>query len=64
MIANKEYHGIEVLDSLPEHIVDWLNERIGESRWFVKGGFGSRIVYFENEKDHMLFLLTWGRHDE
>jgi hypothetical protein len=60
--SDKEYHGIEIENnSLPEHIVKWLNERVGTNKWFVKSNWGSKVIYFENEKDHLLFLITWGQ---
>jgi hypothetical protein len=62
MIAEKEYHGVEIeTTSLPEHILQWLDQRVGKGKWFVKGNWGSQTIYFENEKDHFLFLITWGQ---
>ena len=61
MIANKEYHGVEIEGyQLPDHFVKWLDERVGREKWFIRGNIGSRTIYFENEKDHFLFLMTWG----
>jgi len=62
MIENKEYHGIEIANNrIPEHIVRWLNERVGTGHWFIKGTIGGQTIYFENERDHFLFLMTWGQ---
>lgn len=64
MIANKIYHGVEISQRvIPEHIVTWLNERIGKENWFVRGGIDGRTIYFDNERDHFLFLMTWGQSD-
>ena len=62
MISNKEYHGVEIEGyQLPDEVVQWLNRRVGSDKWFIRGGLGSRVIYFENEKDHFLFLMTWGQ---
>lgn len=62
MIANKEYHGIEIVNNrVPEHIVKWLDERVGKGNWFIKGTIGGQTIYFDNERDHLLFLITWGQ---
>ncbi len=62
MIAEKEYHGVEIETyRLPEGLVDWLNNRVGRGKWFVKGSIGHQTIYFENERDHLLFLITWGQ---
>lgn len=61
-ILHKEWHGVEIEGRLiPQHIVDWLNERVGEGHWFLKGFIGGQTLYFENERDHFLFLMTWGK---
>jgi len=62
MITNKEYHGVEIADyQLAQSIIDWLNTRVGQGKWFIKGNIGGQTIYFENEKDHFLFLMTWGK---
>ena len=62
MITNKEYHGVEIENyRLPQSIIDWLNTRVGRGKWFIKGHIEGQTIYFENEKDHFLFLMTWGQ---
>lgn len=62
ILADKEYHGIEIEGRLiPQHVVDWLNERVGDGHWFLKGTIGGQTIYFDNEKSHLLFLMTWGK---
>lgn len=62
MIADKEYHGVEIQNyRIPDHIIKWLDEKIGERHWFIKGTIGGQTIYFENERDHFLFLMTWGQ---
>lgn len=62
LIADKIYHGVELENvRLPDHIVEWLNDRVGTGRWFLRGNLGGQTLYFESEKDHFLFLLTWGQ---
>ena len=62
IIADKIYHGVELEGhQLPEHIVEWLDNRVGRDKWFIRGNIGGRTIYFENEKDHFLFLMTWGQ---
>jgi hypothetical protein len=62
MIVDKEYHGVQVENySIPEHVIKWLDEKIGEGRWFIKGTIGGQTIYFENERDHFFFLMTWGQ---
>jgi hypothetical protein len=59
-----EYHGVVLENNtIPPHVVDWLNERVGSKKWFVKGSFSNSVIYFENEKDHFLFLMTWGQSE-
>ncbi len=61
-ILSKEWHGIEIENyQLPKHVVDWLNNRIGQGHWFIKGRLGGQTIYFDSEKDHFLFLMTWGQ---
>jgi hypothetical protein len=61
-VLMKEWHGVEIENiRLPEHIVDWLNEKVGDGHWFIKGNWGSQTIYFDNEKTHFLFLMTWGK---
>jgi len=62
MIANKEYHGVQIENyHIPEHVIKWLDEKVGEDHWFIKGTIGGQTIYFENERDHFLFLMTWGQ---
>jgi len=62
LIANHEYHGIEV-ESIPTHVLVWIVDKFGPSgdRWFVKHGLSSQMLYFTSDKDHLLFLITWGK---
>ena len=57
----KEWHGVEIENSIPEHIVEWLDEKVGKDHWFRKGTIGGNMIYFDNEKSHFLFLMKWGK---
>lgn len=58
----KEWHGVEIENvRLPEHIIDWLNEKVGTGHWYIKSNWGSQTIYFDDERNHFLFLLTWGK---
>jgi len=58
----KEWHGVEIANvRLPEHIVSWLDDRVGMGHWFIKGTIGGQTLYFDSEKDHFLFLMTWAK---
>ena len=58
----KEWHGVEIENNrLPEHIINWLNEKVGKGHWCIKGTWGGQIIYFDSEKNHFLFLMTWGK---
>ena len=62
MIVDKEYHGVQIENySIPVHVIKWLDDKIGEGHWFIKGTIGGQTIYFENERDHFLFLMTWGQ---
>lgn len=62
IITDHEYHGV-VIDTIPNEVYQWLRNKFGENsnRWFVKSNFGATTVYFRDQRDHTLFLLTWGR---
>ncbi len=64
LVPEHEYHGV-VIDFMPKTIFDWMETRFGKNsdRWFLKSSFGSTTVYFKDQRDHTLFLLTWG-HSE
>ena len=56
---NHEYHVVEIdhySERLPE-VVIWCTQRFGKQgeAWFYRGS----AVYFQNEKDHMLFVLKF-----
>lgn len=62
IIPEKEYHGVVIENYLlPNNVVNWLDQRVGSGKWFVKGNTGGQTIYFENERDHLLFLITWGQ---
>lgn len=60
-VCEKEWHGVEIEETLPEHIVIWLDARVGKGGWFAKGNIGGQTVYFDTEKNHLLFLMTWAK---
>lgn len=62
LIADYEYHGV-VIDSITTDIISWMTDKLGPNgeRWFVKSSFGETTIYFKNQRDHTLFLLTWGK---
>ena len=62
IVIDHEYHGVEVAD-LPEHVFNWLEEKMGMSggRWFIRHKLSGTMVYFKDQRDHLLFLLTWGQ---
>jgi len=61
-VLMKEWHGVEIESVLlPEHIVEWLNKKVGKGHWFIKGNIGSQTLYFDSEKNHFLFLMTWAK---
>ena len=58
----KEWHGVEIDNvRLPDHVIEWLDAKVGNGHWFIKGTLGGQIIYFDNEKNHFLFLMTWGK---
>lgn len=59
-LFDKEWHGVEIEGNLNENVREWLNDKIGPSHWFRKGTWGGSIIYFDSEKNHFLFLMTWG----
>ena len=62
MKPNCEYHGIEIENiRLPDHILKWLDKNVGSEHWFIKGTIGGQTIYFDDEKKHFLFLMTWGK---
>jgi len=61
VVCEKEWHGVEIEETLPEHIVIWLDARVGKESWFAKGNIGGQTVYFDTEKNHLLFLMTWAK---
>lgn len=60
-IPNHEYHGVEI-EALPPKVFNWLEEKMGMSgdRWFIRTKLGSTMIYFRDERDHLIFLITWG----
>ena len=62
IVIDHEYHGIEV-STIPTHVLVWIVDKFGPAgdRWFVKHGWESQMLYFKSEKDHLLFLITWGK---
>lgn len=58
----KEWHGVEIENyKLPDHVVTWLEEKVGKGHWYIKGNINGQTIYFDDEKKHFLFLMTWGR---
>lgn len=62
MIINHEYHGVLVAN-LPDTVYNWLDDKMGMSgdRWFIKNSLDGTMIYFKNSKDHLLFLMAWGK---
>lgn len=53
---------------LQNDMVDWCREKfgygnwnhnIGENKWSIESMFGYTHFYFRDEKDAVLFTLTW-----
>lgn len=60
-LFDREWHGVEIEGSLSEHIKEWLDAKVGPNHWFTKGTWGGNTIYFDSEKNHFLFLMTWGK---
>ncbi len=61
-ILEKEWHGVEIANQrLPDHIVEWLEKNVGRGHWYIKGNWGSQTIFFDDERKHFLFLMTWGQ---
>jgi len=54
IMANHEYHVIE-MNLITNDVIKWLNNNLDSKKWFMRGN----KVYFESQKDHMMFLLRW-----
>lgn len=54
---NITYHIIELHGPMPEEMVKWCVSSMGEQgrRW--RRGYNT--IYFENQRDHLLFTLKW-----
>ena len=57
-VIGKTYYGVELDQwSLPSHIVNWLNEYVGEDHYMLR----IPRLYFDDERHRTMFLLKWGR---
>jgi hypothetical protein len=55
-----EYHGVELYGQLTDELYDWLN-KMCPGRFWIKMNRDGPVIYFRNERDHMMFLLAWGK---
>lgn len=56
ILVEHEYHGVELTQSLPDDVYQWLVDNFGPGngeRWYMR----HNIVYFSNKLDHMMFLI-------
>lgn len=62
IIINHEYHGV-LINYADQSVVEWLTDKLGISgeRWFIRHKNDGTMIYFKNERDHLLFLITWGK---
>jgi hypothetical protein len=62
VIIDHEYHGI-LIATYPDEVYNWLHDKMGMSgdRWFIRPQIDGTMIYFKNERDHLLFLLAWGK---
>jgi hypothetical protein len=62
IIINHEYHAV-LISSFPDTVYDWLHNKMGMSgeRWFIRHKIDGTMIYFKDERDHLIFLLAWGK---
>ena len=55
-----EYHGVELYGRITEELYAWLDKTC-PGRYFIKINLSGPIIYFRDRRDHMMFLLAWGK---
>lgn len=62
LLIDHEYHGV-LVSHFPDEVYNWLHDKIGMSgdRWFIKNTLDGTMIYFKSSKDHLLFLMAWGK---